>query len=184
MKMMAAEKTTITLLQKRKQIKNNKNKKRKIMKKIFMPMMVLMVMATAMSFTSCSSDVADAVCDGLTKELIDEPTIRGTWSNYVEENTAELNVRYLQLHRSGDNKTRDFSMAEVQNGKRFFSHGEWTLSKDCKKLTLRFTSGSRANRTVSCDVIESKYGFLSIRFEGKVYRFNEVKSAELDNYSK
>lgn len=65
------------------------------MKKIFMPMMVLMVMATAMSFTSCSSDVADAVCDGLTKELIDEPTIRGTWSNYVEENTAELNVRYL-----------------------------------------------------------------------------------------
>ena len=35
------------------------------MKKILMPMMVVMVLTSAMSFTSCSSDVADAIGDAI-----------------------------------------------------------------------------------------------------------------------
>lgn len=155
------------------------------MKELSKSLMVLMVLAvSAMSFTSCSKDVADAIGDAIAKELIDEPTIRGTWSNYVEENTEERSIRYLQLHRTKENDNRDFSLAEVENGKRFFSYGEWVLSRDCKKLTLRVKNGPRANQTITCDVVESRIGFLSIRFEGKVYSFYEVKSKELDNYIK
>ena len=152
------------------------------MKKILMPMMVVMVLTSAMSFTSCSSDVADAIGDAIARELIDEPTIRGTWSNYVEDITPDRSIRFLQLHRTEDKQYRNFSLVEVQNGKRFCSNGEWTLSKDCKTICLRVKSGPRANQTINCEVIDSKFGFLSIRFEGKVYSFNEVKSRDLDKY--
>ena len=154
------------------------------MKKFMMSMMVLMVMASAMSFTSCSSDVADAVGDAIARELIEEPTIRGTWSNYVEETTPDRNIRFLQLHRTEDKQNRNFSLVEVQNGKRFCSNGEWTLSRDCKTLCLRVKNGPRAGQTINCEVIDSKFGFLSIRFEGKIYNFVEVKSRDLDNYMK
>lgn len=147
------------------------------MKKFMKSMMMLMVMATAMSLVSCSDDIADSI----TKALIDEPTIRGTWSNYVDENTPERTIRFLQLHRT-DNKTTELTLAEVQNGTRFISRGEWKLSKDCKVLTLIFKNGARANQTITCDVVDSKYSYLSINFEGKVYSFNEVKSKELDQY--
>lgn len=152
------------------------------MKKILMPMMVVMVLTSAMSFTSCSSDVADAIGDAIARELIDEPTIRGTWSNYVEDTTPDRSIRFLQLHRTEDKQYRNFSLVEVQNGKRFVTNGEWTLSKDCKTLMLMAKSGARANQTISCEVIDSKIGSLTIRFEGNLYSFNEVKSKKLDDY--
>ena len=152
------------------------------MKKIMMPMIVLMVVVSAMSFTSCTNDLAEAIGDGISRELIDEPTIRGTWSNYVEDNNEERIIRYLQLHRTGGTDNRDFSLVEVQKGKRFITYGEWTLSRDCKTLVLRVKSGNRPQQSITCAVVESKFGFLSIRFEGKVYSFNEVKSKELNDY--
>lgn len=145
-------------------------------------MMVVMVLTSAMSFTSCSSDVADAIGDAIARELIDEPTIRGTWSNYVEDTTPDRSIRFLQLHRTEDKQYRNFSLVEVQNGKRFVTNGEWTLSKDCKTLMLKAKSGARANQTISCEVIDSKIGSLTIRFEGNLNSFNEVKSKKLDDY--
>lgn len=148
------------------------------MKKFFMPMMVLMMVASAMSFTSCTDDAVDE----FVKQVIDEPIIRGTWSNYVEDNTPRRSIRFLQLHRTDDHKGTVFCCVEVENGKRFVTNGEWTISKDYKTLMLMAKSGARANQTISCEVIDSKIGSLTIRFEGTLYSFNEVKSKKLDDY--
>ena len=108
------------------------------MKKILMPMMVVMVLTSAMSFTSCSSDVADAIGDAIARELIDEPTIRGTWSNYVEDTTPDRSIRFLQLHRTEDKQYRNFSLVEVQNGKRFVMMHAGSLRMMSKVLHVFF----------------------------------------------
>ena len=99
------------------------------MKKILMPMMVVMVLTSAMSFTSCSSDVADAIGDAIARELIDEPTIRGTWSNYVEDTTPDYRLDATGTYKDSTCSWQSGSIKHVVAGseasRTYYIYGAW-----------------------------------------------------------
>ncbi len=153
------------------------------MKKIVFTMMVMVAMvATSFSLTSCSADeLAESITTGLTQM----PLMKHTWRNdAVSDNTPDKKVKYLDIYEKGDNKKAEFKMVEVQNGVKYVSYGEWSLSSNGQSLTLKVKGGSRKKGDIRCHVSNVGFLDLNINIDNTAYAFTKTKTSDMENYIK
>ncbi len=163
-----------------KEIINKTIKKKRKMKKILFSMMMLAMMATSFSLTSCS---ADDIADSITTALVQKPMVKKVWRNdNVDENTTVKTIKYLDIYEKEGTQKAEFQMVEVQNGVKYVSRGVWSISSNGNMLTLEVQSGSRQKGTMRCQIKSVSLFSLEMNIEGTSYNFTETKTRELESY--
>ena len=141
------------------------------MKKSIFPIMLMMVVS-AMSFTSCTQASTDEEVSQSMENLESQIKYSGTWENDVYGmDLTNHSLKSISLNRRPQNgaSTRGLTITEIKNGKKTVSTGTWSLTGNNQVIEMKFNNGERGGKKLTCKVLKSTPKSMTIEFDGRIY---------------
>lgn len=134
--------------------------------------MVLMMVVSAMSFTSCTQASTDDTISQSVENLESQIKYSGTWENEVYGmDLTNQSLKSISLNRRASN--HDLTITEIKDGKKSVSTGTWSLTGNNQVIEMKINNGGREGKTFKCKILKSTPRSMTIEFDGKIYNMRK-----------